>query len=129
MFHLLPPMYSTTGKKKSKHKYASAEHKRREVEQAAEWENKVSAFNKLSPSVTIPDRSMSKLSASLPRIPVGRGTDKIQSLDTSWAPCLKVEDKQYTGTKIKGIGTMHKSNAVPVFSDEEAVEISQMRRG
>ena len=34
----------------------------------------------------------------------------------------------YTGTKIKGIGTMHKSNAVPIFSDEEAVAISQMRR-
>lgn len=34
----------------------------------------------------------------------------------------------YTGTKVKGIGTMHKSNAVPVFSDDEAVEISRMRR-
>jgi hypothetical protein len=59
---------------------------------------------------------------------VGRSTDKIESLVTNWTPCLKVEDKQYTGTKIKGIGTMHKSNAVPVFSDEEAVEISKMRR-
>jgi hypothetical protein len=37
--------------------------------------------------------------------------------------------KVYTGTKVKGIATMHKSNAVPVFSDEEAVEISKMRRG
>ena len=129
MFHLLPPMYSTTGKKKGKQKFASAEHKRQAEEQAAEWERKVSAFNKLSPTVKVPDRSMKKLSASLPRIPVGRGTDKIESLVTNWTPCLKVEDKQYTGTKIKGIGTMHKSNAVPVFSDEEAVEISQMRRG
>jgi len=34
----------------------------------------------------------------------------------------------YTGTKVKGIGTMHKSNAVPIFSDEEAVDISKMRR-
>jgi hypothetical protein len=34
----------------------------------------------------------------------------------------------YTGTKVKGIGTMHKSNAVPIFSDEEAVDISRMRR-
>lgn len=34
----------------------------------------------------------------------------------------------YTGTKIVGIGTMHKSNAVPVFSDEEAKDISRMRR-
>jgi DNA gyrase/topoisomerase IV subunit B len=128
MFHLLPPMYSTTGKKKGKQKYASAEHKRQAEEQAAEWERKVSAFNKLSPSVKVPDKSMKKLSTSLPRIPVGRGTDKIESLVTNWGPCLKVEDKQYTGTKIKGIGTMHKSNAVPVFSDEEAVEISKMRR-
>jgi hypothetical protein len=35
---------------------------------------------------------------------------------------------RYTGTKIKGIGTMHKSNAVPVFSDEEAKDIASMRR-
>lgn len=34
----------------------------------------------------------------------------------------------YTGTKVKGIGTMHKSNAVPIFSDDEAIEISRMRR-
>ena len=128
MFHLLPPMYSTTGKKKGKQKYASAEHKRQAEEQAAEWERKVSAFNKLSPSVKVPDKSMKKLSTSLPRIPVGRSTDKIESLVTNWTPCLKVEDKQYTGTKIKGIGTMHKSNAVPIFTDNEAKEIASMRR-
>jgi hypothetical protein len=29
---------------------------------------------------------------------------------------------------VKGIGTMHKSNAVPIFSDEEAVAIATMRR-
>jgi hypothetical protein len=36
--------------------------------------------------------------------------------------------KVYTGDKVKGIATMHKSNAVPVFSDEEAISISSMRR-
>ena len=35
----------------------------------------------------------------------------------------------YTGSAILGIGTLHKSNAVPVFSQDEAVEISKMRRG
>jgi hypothetical protein len=35
---------------------------------------------------------------------------------------------QYTGTKMKGIGTLHKSNAVPVFTDEEAVSLASMRR-
>jgi hypothetical protein len=36
---------------------------------------------------------------------------------------------QYTGTKMIGIGTLHKSNAVPVFSDEEAKDMARMRRG
>jgi hypothetical protein len=41
--------------------------------------------------------------------------------------CSK-EIPKYTGTKILGIGTLHKSNAVPVFSDEEAIAIATMRR-
>jgi hypothetical protein len=52
----------------------------------------------------------------------------IKSLDTGWVVCTKGADKTYTGTKVKGIGTIHKSNAVPIFSDEEAVDISKMRR-
>lgn len=36
---------------------------------------------------------------------------------------------QYTGTKMLGIGTLHKSNAVPVFSDDEAKDMARMRRG
>jgi hypothetical protein len=35
----------------------------------------------------------------------------------------------YTGTKMIGIGTLHKSNAVPVFSDDEAKDMARMRRG
>lgn len=34
----------------------------------------------------------------------------------------------YTGSAMKGIGTLHKSNAVPVFTDEEAKSLSSMRR-
>jgi hypothetical protein len=57
-----------------------------------------------------------------------RETPKIPSLPFSGAPCTKKENPVYTGTLIKGIGTMHKSNAVPIFSDEQAVEIATMRR-
>jgi hypothetical protein len=57
-----------------------------------------------------------------------RETPKIESKDTGWIACVKTTDKVYTGDKIKGIGTMHKSNAVPVFSDEEAHDIAKMRR-
>jgi hypothetical protein len=37
-------------------------------------------------------------------------------------------EKVYTGTAMKGIGTMHKSNAVPIFSDDAAIDIAKMRR-
>lgn len=40
----------------------------------------------------------------------------------------KKEPQKYTGTLVKGIATMHKSNAVPVIDDQQAKEISQMRR-
>lgn len=42
--------------------------------------------------------------------------------------CRKVEPQRYTGTLIKGIATMHKSNAVPVINDEHAKDIAKMRR-
>ena len=43
--------------------------------------------------------------------------------NTSVRPSL-----QYTGTNMIGIAQMSKSNAVPVFSKEDAVSIARMRR-
>lgn len=60
--------------------------------------------------------------------PACRETPKIPSLPFTAGPCTKPAPKQYTGTKVKGIGTMHKSNAVPIFSDDEAKDIATMRR-
>jgi hypothetical protein len=40
----------------------------------------------------------------------------------------KKEPQKYTGTLIKGIATMHKSNAVPVINEQQAKDISSMRR-
>jgi hypothetical protein len=42
---------------------------------------------------------------------------------------FKKEVQKYTGDKVLGIATMHKSNAVPIFSNDEAVEVAKMRRG
>jgi hypothetical protein len=72
--------------------------------------------------------------ASEPWVPAKathRGSEqpRIPSRDTGAGNATLAPAKVYTGTKVKGIATMHKSNAVPVFSDEEAVEISRMRRG
>jgi hypothetical protein len=41
----------------------------------------------------------------------------------------KKQVMHYTGTKMIGIGTLHKSNAVPVFCEDEAKEMARMRRG
>lgn len=60
--------------------------------------------------------------------PARRETPKIPSLPFTAEPCTKKESPRYTGTAMKGIGTMHKSNSVPIFSDEEAVAIATMRR-
>jgi hypothetical protein len=61
--------------------------------------------------------------------PACRETPKIPSLPFTGGACVLKPNPVYTGNKIKGIGTMHKSNAVPVFSDEEARDIATMRRG
>jgi hypothetical protein len=61
-------------------------------------------------------------------VPAGRETKHIPSLNTGNVAATKAEPKVYTGDKVLGIATLHKSNAVPVFNTQEAVDISSMRR-
>lgn len=127
--HLHHPSLSLAGKKKGKVKFRNAEEARKARQLEADWQELqkkwgVDAENKKR------QRAMSAptLNYSL-SAPAGRGnTNHIPSKVTAGASTASVT-KVYTGTKVKGIATMHKSNAVPVFSDEEAVEISRMRRG
>jgi len=71
-----------------------------------------------------------KISSNFPsyKIPAGRETPRFASVDTGFVPLTKKLPFSYTGDKMKGVATMHKSNAVPVFTDNEAKEISSMRR-
>jgi hypothetical protein len=128
--HLEGPWLSTTGKKKGKKKFASAEHARKAREQEESWKELQKRWGieaeekKRTRALSAPSLSSSY---SL-KIPEGRNTTAhLKSVDTGGNATLKPA-KVYTGTKVKGIATMHKSNAVPVFSDEEAVDISRMRR-
>jgi hypothetical protein len=41
----------------------------------------------------------------------------------------RIERPKYTGDKLLGIAVMHKSNLVPVFKAEDAIDIARMRRG
>jgi hypothetical protein len=128
--HLEGPWLSTTGKKKGKQKWASAEAKRKYELQQESWNTllKSHGITKNTPKVTAKNTTGNLADSYRITVPAGREMPKINSRDTGWVPCTRGEDKVYTGTKVKGIGTMHKSNAVPIFSDEEAVDISRMRR-
>ena len=128
--HLEGPWLSTTGKRKGKKKFASAEHARKARDLEESWKELLKRQGveqeerKRSRGLSAPSLSTSY---SL-TIPEGRNTTAhIKSVDTGGNATLKPA-KVYTGTKVKGIATMHKSNAVPVFSDEEAVDIARMRR-
>lgn len=78
-------------------------------------------------------KTMSSTIAKIPKlvIPADRDPKRFQSVDTgvgiaNWNKKDKVT--QYTGTKMIGVGTLHKSNAVPVFNDDEAKDMAKMRR-
>ena len=129
--HLEGPWLSTTGKKKGKKKFASAEHARKARELDESWKELQKKWGleaeerkrkrAMSAPVMLPTQAGIYRRDTGPKIPSKNPTD--MGVATLAPP------KVYTGTKVKGIATMHKSNAVPVFSDEEAVEISKMRRG
>jgi hypothetical protein len=128
--HLEGPWLSTTGKKKGKQKFASAEHARKARALDESWKELQKKW-----AVEIEDKKRKRAMSAAPltdsyslAIPEGRNTTShIRSVDTGGNALLK-PSPVYTGTKVKGIATMHKSNAVPVFSDEQAVDISKMRR-
>lgn len=129
--HLEGPWLSTTGKKKGKQKFRNAEAARKAREMKESWEDLMKRHG-----AEQEDRKRNRavkaapLSASYLSYPPGREPKQhIPSKDTGVGIAAKPADKVYTGNNIVGIATMHKSNAVPVFSAEDAIEISKMRRG
>lgn len=128
--HLHHPALSYNGKKKGKIKFRNAAEAQRARELDASWKELLK-----SQGVEAEERRRRRAMAAEPlsyklSAPVGRETQHIASRDTGHSGAVRTKDiPQYTGTKIIGIGTMHKSNAVPVFSDEEAHAIATMRRG
>jgi sRNA-binding protein len=127
--HLHHPSLSLNGKKKGKVKFRNAEEARKARELDESWKELQKKW-----AVEAEDKKRKRamqaetLTYSLPT-PVGRtNTHHIKSLNSGAGVAVLAPAKVYTGDKIKGIGTMHKSNAVPIFSDEEAVAIANMRR-
>lgn len=129
--HLEGPWLTTTGKLKSKRrKWASSEQKKSAESLKSQWEENQKKWAKLAPRFSSkPTVSKSDNSYSLsPKYPPGREPMNIPSLPDTIGVAARMPDKVYTGTAIKGIGTLHKSNAIPVFTDDEAVDLAHMRR-
>jgi hypothetical protein len=126
--HLEGPWLSTTGRVRSvRRKFASADAARKSRELEAEWLSSQQAWAKTLPR--LPAKLAAPQATLSPQYPPGREPNRIPSRpDTPGAVGTRPADKVYTGTAMKGIGVLHKSNSVPIFTDDEAVDIAHMRR-
>lgn len=123
--HLVHPSLSTTGKKKGKKKHKSAEAAARSRELNASWEALKNSYGVSTTSKKSKDTSV----YNPPKLRYrGQELLKAPSLCNGVGSCAKQETPVYSGDAMIGISTMHKSNCVPVFSQEQAKDISKMRR-
>ena len=60
--------------------------------------------------------------------PYRRETPNYPSCSSTTGVAARVEPPRYTGTLVKGIGTMHKSNAIPIIDEEQMKDLASMRR-
>jgi len=128
--HIIGPWLSTTGKKKSKIKFKSASDAQNSRQLQEDWKS-------IEKKWGIQEETKKRNRAAIAEVyvppvnynPRGVINKNIKSLN-QWitGTVASKPSPRYTGTKVLGIGTMHKSNAVPIFSDDEAKEISSMRR-
>ena len=137
--HLVGPYMTTTNYKKKKQKL-------RTKAQQAQFEQSHREYNKSMKRMGCHDQMMSLEDYDLytrglykPKLKgvyvapesksYQRETPNIPSLGNGVGVATKKESQKYTGTLIKGIATMHKSNAIPILNKEQAIEVSNMRRG
>ena len=126
--HLAHPSLSMGGKRKGKVKFRNAEEARKARELDASWKELQKRWE-----VDIEDKKRKRALKAEPLVyklsaPAGRTTNHIPSRNTGDGIANTKQIPKYTGTKIIGIGTIHKSNGIPIFSQEEAEDLSKMRR-
>ena len=121
--HLVAPYLTTTGKKRGKQKFRNAEAAKLARELEADWQ-------KLMKSHGENKKVQEKIEPLIYKLTSPRETPNVgQSIpDSHKGAVASKQTPKYTGTKMLGIGTLHKSNAVPIFTDDEAKSISSMRR-
>lgn len=121
--HLENPGLTLSGKKKGKKKFSSSAAKHTAKSLDNNWND---LMKKYEPKTVV--RKLFKTTKLSPDMSTPRKTVSVPSLVTPGGNCDKVAPTIYTGNKVLGIATMHKSNLVPIFSGEEAIAVSSMRR-
>jgi len=125
--HLEGPWLSKIGKRKGKVKFRNSEQAKKHRELTQEWEKKQQEWKQMSKSFV----------AKKPNTTAANNTEPYRRNDTNNIPSLNtwvtgaVSTKAipaYTGDKLVGISLRHKSGLEPVFSEEQAVALAQMRR-
>jgi hypothetical protein len=131
--HLLGPQFSTISTKKRKKKLTDNQYHK----MCMDWRE----YNKQMKRCGLDGKTLDEYIAyrqgkykpelkgnPMPKYEISNHRDKYPSGDGIGTTYARKE-KVYTGTLIKGIATMHKSNAVPIINKEQAIDIANMRRG
>ena len=131
--HLLGPAYSTTNTSKRKSKVSNSQYHK----YCMDWRDDCKRNKRLGIKSKTLDEYLAyrqgkynpKLRGTkMPEYNVSNHREKYPSLADTGVTFAK-KPNIYTGDRLLGIATMHKSNSVPVFSQEDAIEIATMRRG
>ena len=126
--HLCGPALTTTGKRRGKPKFRNAAEAQQARELASSWKELQQKW-----AVEQHDKKRARALRAEPLVyqlsaPPGRTTHHIPSLNSVGGNAVLPETKVYTGSEMLGIGQLHKSNAVPVFRQEDVIDIARMRR-
>jgi hypothetical protein len=110
--------------------YQKSKKKKKTKKQIAEYEAWLNSVKSQTTNFAGKNTSKVKKPVTLAKPkPFIRETPNYPSLNSGGGSCTKpVQGKVYTGSAMIGIGTLHKSNAVPIFNAEDALEQAKMRR-
>lgn len=131
--HMLGPQFSTVSTRKRKKKLTDNQYHK----MCLEW----SAYNKQMKRCGLKEKTLDEYIAyrqgkykpalrgvSAPKYQRDDHRERYPSGEGVGVSFARKENV-YTGTLVKGIATMHKSNAVPIINEEQAHEVARMRRG
>jgi hypothetical protein len=123
--HLHHPSLSLNGKKKGKVKFRNAEEAKKARELNESWKQLQTKW-----AVTIEDKKRKQALSAEPLVYTlsGRETTRLPSRGDGTGVASLKPVQMYTGGEMLGIGQLHKSNAIPIFRQQDAEDLSKMRR-